>query len=179
MMRQLPGVPRLLHSERARYEAEARFGKPHDRTLAFPSVAPQPHAARSNENMRNRIGQRQVVSWRVGWIERRETHHRAGVAPVERTESRGKSGRRYLDFASARSGHSLPQFENVCAFNTLTGKRCDSTHVSQFWRPSIKQTAKKAFVRSKGWRRPAEFLEFVPRDELKEGISLILRDVNR
>ena len=37
-------VLRFAHSERARNEAAARFGKPHDRPLAVPSVAPQPHA---------------------------------------------------------------------------------------------------------------------------------------
>jgi hypothetical protein len=41
-MRQLACALRLVHSERARYEAAVRFGKPHDRPLAVPSVAPQP-----------------------------------------------------------------------------------------------------------------------------------------
>jgi hypothetical protein len=36
---------RLAHSERARNEAAVRFEKFHDRPLAVPSVAPQPHAA--------------------------------------------------------------------------------------------------------------------------------------
>jgi hypothetical protein len=35
---------RFAHSERARNEAAARFEKFHDRPLAVPSVAPQPHA---------------------------------------------------------------------------------------------------------------------------------------
>ena len=38
-------VLRFAHSESARNEAAALFGKPHDRPLAVPSVAPQPHAA--------------------------------------------------------------------------------------------------------------------------------------
>jgi hypothetical protein len=43
----------------------------------------------------------------------------------------------------------------------------------QLPRRRIKQTAKKTFVRSKRWRRTPEFLEFAPRDELKEIILLV------
>jgi hypothetical protein len=45
MMRQC--VLYFAHPERAPYVAEALFGKPHDRPLAFPSVAPQPHEPRA------------------------------------------------------------------------------------------------------------------------------------
>jgi hypothetical protein len=84
----------------------------------------------------------------------------------------------YVCFAP-KAGVPLPQFENVRALSTLAQKVRIMAAVSQFPRPRIKQTAEKLFIRSEGWRQPAEFLEFMPRDELKEPISLVLRDVNR
>jgi hypothetical protein len=49
----------------------------------------------------------------------------------------------------------------------------------QFPRSHSKQIAKKILIRSEAWRRPAEFLEFALRGELKKPVSLIVRDVNR
>ena len=51
--------------------------------------------------------------------------------------------------------------------------------VPQLLRRESNKEREKILVGSKGWRRPAEFLEFAPRGELKELISLVLRDVNR
>jgi hypothetical protein len=45
-------------------------------------------------------------------------------------------------------------------------------------RESNKQR-KKNLIGSKRWRRASEFLEITPTAELKESISLVLRDVNR
>jgi hypothetical protein len=46
---------------------------------------------------------------------------------------------------------------------------------SQFPRLISKQERKKIIIRSGRWKRPAEFLEVAPRDELKEFTSLTCR----
>jgi hypothetical protein len=51
--------------------------------------------------------------------------------------------------------------------------------LSQFPRPSIKQTAEEICIRSEGWLAAAKFLEFAPPNELKRPVSLVFRDVNR
>jgi hypothetical protein len=51
--------------------------------------------------------------------------------------------------------------------------------MSQFPHLRIKKERKKTLVISERWRVLLEFLEFAPRGELKEHISLVVRDVNR
>ena len=74
---------------------------------------------------------------------------------------------------------SLPQFENARTLRNLTGKMRIMAAVSQFSRRESNKEPKKILIRSERWIRLAKFLEFAPRDELKEPISLVLRDVNR
>jgi hypothetical protein len=68
---------------------------------------------------------------------------------------------------------SLPQFEKVRTRRTLAEKyesrqRCHNCRT----RESNKER-KKILIRSEGWLRPAELLEFAPRDELKKPRSLV------
>ncbi len=84
-----------------------------------------------------------------------------------------------MDFAAAQPILHFDSFENVCALRTLA-QNCESWRQCHNFRAgeSNKQR-KKTLIRSKRWRRPADFLEIAPRGELKELISLVLRDVNR
>jgi len=73
----------------------------------------------------------------------------------------------------------VDSFENVRCLSTLADKTKIMAAVPQSSRRESNKQRKKSLVRSEGWRASAEFLEIVPRGELKEIISLVRRDVNR
>ena len=67
---------------------------------------------------------------------------------------------------------SLPQFENVHILCALAEKYESWQQCHNFRARELNKEQKKISIRSEGWLRPAEFLEFVPRGELEESISL-------
>jgi hypothetical protein len=74
---------------------------------------------------------------------------------------------------------SLRQFENARTVRRLAEKRESWQQCHNFRPCESNKQRKKILVRSKAWLPPTEFLEFAPRDELKEIILLVERDVNR
>jgi hypothetical protein len=62
---------------------------------------------------------------------------------------------------------------NACTLRILAAKLWIMAGQSQLPRRESNKQRKKTCVRSERWRRPAEFLESAPRDELKKFCSLI------
>jgi hypothetical protein len=68
---------------------------------------------------------------------------------------------------------SLPQSENACTRRTLADKMRIMAAMSQLPHCESNKQQKNTLVRSERWHHSAEFLEFAPRDELKEIILLV------